>query len=65
MELNLQTIMLAVTSSIAAASAIAALTPTPKDDQFVDGAKRWVSKAYRILDLLALNVGTAKQTGKK
>ncbi len=65
MELNLQTIMLAVTSSIAAASAIAALTPTPKDDQFVDGAKRWVSKAYRILDLLALNVGKAKQTGKK
>lgn len=65
MELNLQTIMLAVTSSIAAASAIAALTPTPKDDQFVDGAKRWVSKAYRIIDLLALNVGKAKQTGKK
>lgn len=65
MEINLQTIMLAVTSSIAAASAIAALTPTPKDDQFVDGAKRWVSKAYRILDLLALNVGKAKQTGKK
>ena len=65
MELNLQTIMLAVTSSIAAASAIAALTPTPKDDKFVDGAKRWVSKAYRILDLLALNVGKAKQTGKK
>ena len=65
MELNLQTIMLAVTSSIAAASAIAALTPTPKDDQFVDGAKRWVSKAYRILDLLALKVGKAKQTGKK
>lgn len=65
MELNLQTIMLAVTSSIAAASAIAALTPTPKDDEFVDGAKRWVSKAYRILDLLALNVGKAKQTGKK
>tara|TARA_R100000278_G_scaffold22596_1_gene21154 strand:+ start:13218 stop:13415 length:198 start_codon:yes stop_codon:yes gene_type:complete len=65
MELNLQTIMLAVTSSIAAASAIAAITPTPKDDQFVDGAKRWVSKAYRILDLLALNVGKAKQTGKK
>ena len=65
MEFNLQTIMLAVTSSIAAASATAALTRTPKDDQFVDGAKRWVSKAYRILDLLALNVGKAKQTGKK
>ena len=65
MEFNLQTIMLAVTSSIAAASAIAAITPTPKDDQFVNGANRWVSKAYRILDLLALNVGKAKQTGKK
>ena len=65
MEFNLQTIMLAVTSSIAAASAIAAITPTPKDDEFVNGAKRWVSKAYRIIDLFALNVGKAKQTGKK
>ena len=49
---------------IAAASAIAALTPTPKDDQFVSGAKRWVSKLYRVIDILALNVGRAKDKGK-
>lgn len=38
---------------IAAASAVAALTPTPADD-------RLIGKAYRLLDLLALNVGFAK-----
>lgn len=38
---------------IAAASAVAALTPTPKDDG-------WVKKLYKLLDLLALNVGKAK-----
>lgn len=38
---------------IAGASAIAALTPTPRDDAFV-------ARVYRIIDLLALNVGHAK-----
>lgn len=38
----------------AVASAIAALTPTPKDDE-------WVAKVYKIVDLLALNIGKAKQ----
>jgi len=38
---------------IAAASAVAALTPTPKDDT-------WVAKLYKIVDWLALNVGKAK-----
>mgnify|MGYP001225130348 FL=1 len=42
-----------VTAVIAAASAIAALTPTPKDDTFV-------GKAYKIIDWLALNVFKAK-----
>lgn len=65
MEINVQTIMLAVTSCIAAASAIAALTPTPKDDKLVNGAKRWAGKLYRIIDLLALNIGKAKETGRK
>lgn len=41
------------TSVIAAASAIAAVTPTPADDKFV-------GKAYRIIDWLALNIGRAK-----
>lgn len=43
----------AITAVVAAASAIAALTPTPKDDT-------WASKLYKIVDWLALNVGKAK-----
>jgi hypothetical protein len=42
-----------VTAVIAAASAIAALSPTPKDDTFI-------GKAYKIVDWLALNVFKAK-----
>lgn len=42
-----------VTAIIAAASAIAALTPTPKDDTII-------GKAYKIIDWLALNVFRAK-----
>lgn len=37
----------AVTAVVTACSAIAALTPTPKDDG-------WFSKAYKIIDWLAL-----------
>lgn len=43
----------AVTGVIAAASAVTALTPTPKDD-------RVVGKVYKILQILALNVGFAR-----
>tara|TARA_B100001093_G_scaffold169071_1_gene161828 strand:+ start:1405 stop:1581 length:177 start_codon:yes stop_codon:yes gene_type:complete len=42
-----------VTAVIAAASAIAALTPTPKDDTFV-------GKAYKVINWLALNIFNAK-----
>ena len=42
-----------VTAIIAAASAIAALTPTPKDDTII-------GKAYKVIDWLALNVIKAK-----
>lgn len=35
------------------ASAIAALTPTPKDDL-------WIGKVYKVIDLLAINIGKAK-----
>lgn len=42
-----------VTAVIAAASTIAALTPTPKDDTFL-------GKAYKVIDWLALNVFKAK-----
>ena len=42
-----------VTAIIAAASAIAALTPTPKDDTVI-------GKVYKIVDWLALNLFKAK-----
>jgi hypothetical protein len=41
-------------SVIAFASAITAVTNTPRDDEFV-------GKAYKILEVLALNFGKAKQ----
>jgi len=47
----------AITAVVAAASAIAALTPTPKDDTVV-------GKLYKIVDWLALNVGKAKDKGE-
>ena len=42
-----------ITAVISAASAIAALTPTPKDDTIV-------GKVYKLVDWLALNVFKAK-----
>ena len=50
---NANDILLALSAIVAAASAIAALTPTPTDDSLV-------AKAYKIVDWLALNVGKAK-----
>ena len=35
-------------------SIIAALTPTPQDDA-------WLAKLYRFIDIMAINVGKAKQ----
>ena len=35
-------------------SIIAAVTPTPKDDV-------WLAKLYRFIDIMAINVGNAKQ----
>lgn len=43
----------AVAGVIAAASAVTALTPTPRDDRFI-------GKVYRVLEILALNIGHAK-----
>ncbi len=45
-------------SIVAIASSIAAMTKTPSDDA-------WVGKIYQIIDLLALNVGYAKDKPKK
>jgi len=50
---NVDSILFAVSAVLAAASAVAALTPTPKDDSIV-------AKAYKVLDWVALNVGKAK-----
>ena len=46
-----------ISAIVATASAIAALTPTPKDDQVI-------SIIYKVIDILALNIGKAKDTGK-
>lgn len=45
-----------VSAVIALFSAIAAITPTPKKGSLL-------SKAYAIVDILALNVGKAKDKG--
>ncbi len=50
---NSDSLLAIVTTIVAAASAIAALTPTPQDDA-------WISKVYKLVDWLALNVGKAK-----
>jgi hypothetical protein len=43
-----------ITGVVCAASIICALTPTPKDDAMI-------SKLYKIVELLALNILKAKQ----
>ena len=42
-----------ITTIVTVASLIAASTPTPKDDE-------WIGKLYKFIDLLALNIGKAK-----
>ena len=43
-----------ITIVVTVASLVAASTPTPKDDV-------WIGKLYKFLDLLALNIGKAKE----
>jgi len=43
-----------ITTIVTVASLVAASTPTPKDDV-------WIGKFYKFIDLLALNIGNAKQ----
>ena len=50
---NWESILGILTGIVAIASAVAAMTPTPKDDG-------WVKRLYKLLDLLAFNVGKAK-----
>ena len=42
-----------VTTIVTVASIEAASTPTPKDDV-------WISKLYKFIDVLAINIGKAK-----
>ncbi len=51
--MELLTIINTVTTIVTIASLIAASTPTPKDDE-------WIAKLYRFIDLLAINIGKAK-----
>ena len=43
-----------ITLIVTVASLVAASTPTPKDDV-------WIGKLYKLIDLLAINVGKSKQ----
>ncbi len=43
-----------VTGVVCAASIICSLTPTPKDDAMI-------AKLYKIIEVMALNIGKAKQ----
>ena len=52
--MSIEEITTIVTSIVTIASIIAAITPTPKDDNII-------KKAYQIVDLLAINIGKAKE----
>ncbi len=54
---NKEAIWLAVSTTVAAAAAIAALTPSPKDDSLV-------GKLRKVVDFLGLNWGFAKNKKK-
>ena len=43
-----------ITTIVTIASIVAASTPTPKDDV-------WIGKLYKLIDLLAVNIGKAKE----
>jgi len=43
-----------ITMIVTVASLVAASTPTPKDDA-------WIGKLYKFVDVLALNIGKAKE----
>ena len=43
-----------ITTIVTISSIVAASTPTPKDDE-------WIGKLYKFIDLLAVNIGKAKE----
>jgi len=52
--MSIESIIALIPIIISTASAIAAITPTPQDDSLL-------AKLYKLLDVIALNVGKAKQ----
>ncbi|CAO3447816.1 Phage protein [Azospirillum argentinense] len=50
---NIGTIFTIASSVVGTAAVIAAVTPTPKDDE-------WVARVRKLLDLLAFNIGSAR-----
>ena len=55
---NLEEVLSIAFSIIAVASSIAAVTKTPSDDE-------WIGKIYKVVDILALNIGYAKEKPKR
>ena len=53
-EINMADIIMWITTIVTVASIIAASTSTPKDDE-------WIGKLYKFIDILAINIGKAKQ----
>ena len=51
--MDIVSILSIVTAAVTLCSGIAALTPTPRDDQAI----AWL---YKMIDLVALNIGKAK-----
>jgi len=47
-----------VTAIVTISSIIAASTKTPKDDI-------WIGKIYKLIDMLAINIGKAKEVAPK
>jgi|GEM_PF-1882124 len=55
---HIDTIFIVITSVIAGASAIAAITPNTTDDKIIAAVKK-------VADFLALNIGNAKTASKQ
>ena len=51
---NIETVIAIVTAVVTLASLVASVTPTPKDNAII-------AKLYKVIDLLALNIGHAKE----
>lgn len=57
---NLEGIFGVIAAIVTAASLVAALTPSAKDDEAVGKASGWLTKFRTIVNLLAINVKNAK-----